>query len=268
MLLKWLVKLPEEDMPQTYEELMLLMANLEGETTYNSFEAYLRDPVNELSEEEITEALAEIAAMDAALAQARAAQDAPIELYLSMVLRCDCPVLVDYEVLHQYLVEIDGKLVEVDCLDECELIGSEEWYLQGEEGQTVRSEDYVRTVYEGDAEEYAGKTFTYVGSYDSWSDWDTLDADLSKDVLEEYTLSEDGDYSGFVLRYVLKEEPKQDAEDDQNTTETTQPEDDSDVETAPLTGDHTTIGLYALLLLTALAALTAMVAMKKAYRKE
>jgi len=260
------IVMTEENRPKTFEEFALFVVNLNGEVQYDSYEAVLRDPASGYTEEEIQELLAEMRAQDEALAAARAENETyPTSLYILMSLHCDCPYLVDYEVYHQYLVEKNGKLVEVGVIDECEFLGEDTYYLRGEEGTVVRSKDYVREVYDGWNEDYAGKTFTYVGSYDSWSDWYDLDADLSADTLEEYTLSEDSDYDGFVLRYVLKEEaPKKDADKDAKPEKNTDTEDGTAAgESAPLTGDGMPVGMYTMLLVTALAALAAMLGLKK-----
>lgn len=244
--------------------IMALMDYVAKVSTDGQYETYLELLQDQYAEEEVAIMIAEVEAADELLAMARNGEY-PNQLAISMTLLCDCPVMVDYEVLHQYLVEVDGKLVEVDLLDECEIIGSDDFYLQGELGQVVRSEDYVRTVYEGMVEEYAGKTFTYVGSYDSMSDWYDLNVDISGDALEEYTLSEDYDYDGFVLRYVLVEETED--EQDKNLGAEIDADKDKDEvitggEDAPLTGDHTPVVTYTMLLATAFAALAAMCGLK------
>ena len=254
----------EGEAPTTMMELMDYVVKL---STEGAYETYLEMVQDMYSEEEAAVLIAEIEAADELLTMARNGEY-PNQLAISMTLLCDCPVLVDYEVLHQYLVEKDGRLVEIDYLDECDIIGHEYFYLQGEVGQVVRGEDYARPVYEGMVEEYAGKTFTYVGSYDSWADWDDLEVDISGDALDEYTLSEDYDYDGFVLRYVLTEDT--DDEEDKNLgAELDADKDDEDAdaviedgEDAPLTGDGTPIGAYAMLFATAAAALAAMFALK------
>lgn len=201
--------LTEEEMPQTYEAFMLLMVNLSGETQYSSYEEALSDPINELTEEEIQEALAEIRKSDEELAAARAAtEEYPIGMYISMVLCCDCPWMVDYGISHQYLVEKDGKLVEIDCLYEEEFFDDEDFYLYDEAGTTVYAKDFVREIYEGVDEKYVGKQFAYVGSYNEEALWEEdATADFSEYALDEFVLDEESEIYGLVLRYILVEEP-------------------------------------------------------------
>lgn len=203
------ITLAEEEMPQTYEAFMLLMANLSGETQYSSYEEALRDPINELTEEEIQEALAEIRKSDEELAAARAAtEEYPIGMYISMVLCCDCPTMVEYSILHQYLVEKDGELIEIDWLYEEEFFEDEYFYLYDEAGTTVYAKDFVREVYEGADEKYVGKQFAYMGSYNEDALWEEdATADFSEYALDEFVLDEESEICGLVLRYVLVEEP-------------------------------------------------------------
>lgn len=201
--------LTEEEMPQTYEAFMLLMVNLSGETQYSSYEEALRDPINELTEEEIQEALAEIRKSDEELAAVRAAtEEYPIGMYISMVLCCDCPWMVDYGISHQYLVEKDGKLVEIDCLYEEEFFDDEDFYLYDEAGTTIYAKDFVREIYEGVDEKYVGKQFAYMGSYNEEALWtEDTTADFSEYALDEFVLDEESEIYGLVLRYILVEEP-------------------------------------------------------------
>lgn len=203
------LNLTEEEMPQTYEAFMLLMANLSGETQYNSYEEVLRDPINELTEEEIQENLAEIRNFDEELAAARAAaEEYPIGLYISMILCCDCPWMVEYSISHQYLVEKDGKLIEIDWLFEEEFYDDEEFYLYDEAGQTVYGKDFVREIYEGIDQGYVGKQFSYVGSYNEEALWEEdATADFSEYALDKFVLDEESEIYGLVLRYILVEEP-------------------------------------------------------------
>lgn len=203
------ITLTEEEMPQTYEAFMLFMVNLTGETQYSSYEEALRDPINELTEAEIQEALAEIRKSDEELAAARAAaEEYPIGLYISMVLCCDCPWMVEYSISHQYLVEKDGELIEIDWLYEEELFDDEDFYLYDEAGTTVYAKDFVREIYEGVDEKYVGKQFAYMGSYNEEALWEEdATADFSEYALDEFVLDEESEIYGLVLRYILVEEP-------------------------------------------------------------
>ncbi len=246
----------EGEEPETMMELMDYAIKVSEKGKYATYAEWVQA---EYSAEEAAVMIAEIEAADQLLAAARNGEY-PNVLTISMELLCDCPPLVDFEIYHQYLVEKDGKLIEIDTIDEYDFLGEFEW-LEGDAGQTIYSEDFIRTVYEGKVKEYAGKKFEYVGSYDPWCDWHNLEADLSGDELEEYVLSEDYDYDGFVLRYVLKEDAgtagAQDTDSDMDKDLIA-----TGAEAAPLTGDDAPFAGYAVLLMTAFAAFTSMFVLK------
>lgn len=247
----------EGQAPTTMMELMDYAVQVAEKGKYATYEEWV---LAEYGPEEAAIMIAEIEAADQLLTMARNGEY-PNQLIVSMKLLCDCLPLIEYEVYHQYLVEKDGKLVEIDCIDELDFLGDEVYWLEGEEGQEIYSDDFVRTVYEGKVKKYAGKTFEYVGSYDPWCDWHNLEADLSGDELEEYVLSEDYDYDGFVLRYVLKEDAgtagAQDTDSDMDKDLIA-----TGAEAAPLTGDDAPLAGYAVLLMTAFTAFTSMFVLK------
>lgn len=278
------IVLTEEEKPKTYEELALFLENLGSETQYDSYEEALRSYADELeyTEEDIQMMLEEVRKQDEALAAARAETETyPTDFWVFMLLFCDCPFMIDYEITHQYLVEKDGKLEEIDFLWEEDFWEDEDAYLCDEEGTVIRGEDFRRDVYKGEIPEYAGKTFTYVGSYDEEALWELdSDEDYSSYAMDQFVLNRDLEPYGLVLRYVLKEdttvEPIDPGEDDKTPSngENTVPTDDDKVKqpaavetekaaSAPETGDHTPIGIYIALLVTAVCAVIVLLALKK-----
>ena len=197
------IVLTEETRPQTVEEFALLVANLGSEEPYDSYEDALRDPANEYTEEEIQELLADVQEQDAALAAARAkTEEYPIDLYVSMLLCCDC--LWSYQIGHCYMVEKDGKLESIDLVWESKEDEGGDAYLKAPKGTLIQAEDYLELEYNGTVEAYAGESFVFTGSYDTW--WDPGVEDWTDYALEEnqFTLG-NPEYDGMILTYVLEE---------------------------------------------------------------
>ncbi len=261
--------------PQNYTELLDYIAKNDPEGSYEDYQAALKDS-GFFETDEIDSLTALFLEADQQLEAARNGTY-PMQLSITMNLLCDCPVMVEYAIAHQYLIEKDGELVEVDFIEEGEQDDWGFYILKGEEGQVIRGKDYVKETYDGKNEDYQGRTFTFLGSYDDTAVIvEDATADWSDYQLEEYTLSEDYDYTGLVLRYVLKEEPKETVKNTETGNKDVKPvavketkkatnkvthEDgeQSEVEAAPATGDKTPVGLYVSLLaavVTAMAWLT------------
>jgi len=244
----------------TYIGLMDEIAKLEGFETYH--DALLAE---DYTEEEIAEEMELYIEMDAMLQQARSGAY-PATLDLFGVLACECPVMEYYEIYHEYYKEdLDGNRSLVARVAEGDEEGLGFSALKGATGSYIRAEDYIQC-------EYEGRTYEYVNSYDSFTIYDEK-PNWEKDIVTEFKLG-DMMYSGMVLRYVEKEvppdpEPVPDIEDDADV-EPSEPEADSDQDTevSPPTGDHTMIGIYIALIVTALAAVIVLLAYNKKKNKE
>ena len=240
-----ILEIPEVKDAQTVQEILDALAKM---MEYESLEAMLVD--FEMTEEEMTQLNAMVALVEDVLAQAKAGTFAGI-LVDSGYLTCACPDLEYYEIYHEYYKEVNGKRTLVARIAE----NSDEWgssMVTGEAGDYIRAEDWIQC-------EFDGLTYDYVNSYDSWVMYDE-EPKWDSDIVTEFKLG-DFEYSGLVLRYVYVEEPE--------VTVDPSPEDDGDQELtqqdeeAPLTGDHTPIGLYVALLITALVAVVVLFAYKK-----
>lgn len=206
-----------------------------------------------------------IALMDETLMQARNGEY-PASLYVLANLTCECPVMEYYEIYHEYYKEdLEGNRTLVARVAEGDEEGLGFSMLKGATGSYIRAEDYIQC-------EYEGRTYEYVNSYDSFTIYDEK-PNWEKDIVTEFKLG-DMMYSGMVLRYVEKEvpsapEPVLDIEDDADV-EPSEPEADSDedAEVSPPTGDHTMIGIYIALIVTALAAVIVLLAYYKKKNKE
>lgn len=144
-------------------------------------------------------------------------------------LACECPSIEYFQIIHKYYEKVDGKLkllatVYDGTYDEF----YDENYLQGYAGDIIRAQDFVNC-------KYKGQLFQYMGSYDSYALYD--DYKWSKYKMESFTLG-DWETDGLVLRYVVDKE-------------TATP---VDTTPAPDTGDRASLGMYIVLLFTALGA--------------
>ncbi len=252
-----LMEIPELKDAQTVQEVLDGFAK---SMEYDDFQAMLVD--FEMTAEEIAELDTAIAEIEEIFNQAKAGTFESILTDIG-ILQCTCPILEYYEIYHEYYQEVDGKRTLVKRVAENE----DEWgfsNLTGESGSYIRAEDWIKC-------EYDGVTYDYVNSYDSMVTFDE-EPNWEEDIVTEFQL---GDYlfcSGLVLRYVHVEEPAApvdedlDAadEDDGTVSDDCDADDtESDVEAAPLTGDHTPIGLYVALLATAAVAIIVLVAYMK-----
>lgn len=120
---------------------------------------------------------------------------------------CGCPVRTEYEIVHQYFKEVNGKMKLMGTV----FSGPMNGYYEGFTGDVIKASDYVKC-------KYKSETYQYIGSYDwlamlydqaevdkhyndkSW--WENKKAD--KLVLGD---GEDSDSSdGLLLRYEIKEQ--------------------------------------------------------------
>lgn len=147
-------------------------------------------------------------------------------------LACECPSIDYFQIIHKYYQRTDGRLKLMATVYE----GSYDDYfegkcLQGYTGDIIKAKDFVNCKYDG-------QLFDYMGSYDSyvlydnykWSDYE----------LDSFTLG-DWQTDGLILRYVIDKEKEAVTEKPVSTQ-------------TPDTGDRASLGMYIVLLFTALGA--------------
>lgn len=181
-------------------------------------------------------------------------------------LTCDCPELSEFEIVHRYYEKVNGKMKLVGTVYEGEY--DEVWgdyYIPAKSGDLVKASDYVNPVYKG-------KTYEYLGSYDSdvllledwgesfkWSDYK----------MDSFVVDADdgmGTY-GLVLRYVIDKGTTGGNGNGGNGGNGSGQTDPASGETAPKTGDDAPIGMYIALLITAIGAVGAAAAYRKTEKK-
>lgn len=247
-LLAEFLEIPGVKDAQTVQEILDAVAKY---AEYESFDKMLADL--EMTEADISELNAMVALVEDVLAQAKAGTFEGI-LVDSGYLTCACPVLEYFEIYHEYYKEVNGKRNLVARIAE----NSDEWgmsMVKGAVGDYVQAEDWIKC-------EYDGLTYDFVNSYDSWVLYDD-EPNWEDDIVTEFKLG-DFEYSGLVLRYVH-------VEDSETPVDTSTDDADKDAqggEDAPLTGDHTPIGLYIALLATAIVAVIVLFVYKKRNKKD
>lgn len=169
-------------------------------------------------------------------------------------LTCSCPEMTEYQIQHRYYERVDGKLKLVGTVHEGVYDADlKAYYLTGKSGTVIRASDFKNTSYKG-------RTYSYMGSYDDFALYDKWKGYEMK----SFVLGEDFT-NGLVLRYVYdKGGSAAPAGNGGNGGGQSDPAAGS--ETAPQTGDNAPMGMYILLLITAVAA-TGSVAAYKRVRK-
>ena len=153
-------------------------------------------------------------------------------------LACECPSIDYFQIIHRYYERADGKLKLLGTVYE----GSyddyyEEKFLQGYAGDIINAKDFINCKYDG-------KLFEYMGSYDSYVLYD--DYKWSDYKLDSFTLG-DWETDGLVLRYVI--------DSGKTAASAESAAGDPDKGSAlPDTGDRSSLGMYIVLLFTALGA--------------
>lgn len=195
------------------------------------YEAFLRNPDNELTEEEIQEELEGLKEYENIIAQFDNGYKGM--LILDATAKCNCPEMGYYTVNHEYY-DKDGNLADFDWEDSVAVeLGTE---------ISVDKLNYVTT--------YGGVEYKVEGVY--LMDGETFDVDYTKPVtsfkVEEYT--------DVYVKYVPVEKTTTDTTTDNDTTVDTNKETDNDVKDnndvdTPETGDDTPIALYVVLMAAA-----------------
>lgn len=160
--------------------------------------------------------------------------------------KCGCPYLMEYEIVHQYFKVTNGKATLVGTVREGDYKGSESPKVYKEwEGFEVKASDYKNC-------EYKGNTYHYIGSYDSlnecFDDMDVQDFYDDKqyfdryEAVTEYTLDHDkDDVDGLLLCYEIVD----------NT------------ESSPSTGDDSDMGIYFAIMALAVAVMASSVFIRR-----
>lgn len=144
-------------------------------------------------------------------------------------LACHCPAIDYFQIIHKYYERVNGKLKLLGTVcDGTYDADYQDYYIKGYVGDTIKGKDFANCWYDG-------RLFEYVGSYDAYALYD--DYKWSDYKLDSFTVG-DWQTDGLVLRYVVEGE-----------TETA-----LDKAIAPDTGDRTSLGMYIVLLFTALGA--------------
>lgn len=161
--------------------------------------------------------------------------------------KCGCPYLMEYEIVHQYFKVTNGNVTLVGTVREGDYQSSEgitkvyrEW-----EGFQVKASDYKNC-------EYKGKTYHYIGSYDAYNEcFDDMDAQDFYDerqyydryeAVTEYTLNLDkNDFAGLLLCYEIVD----------NT------------ESSPSTGDDSDMSIYFAIMALAVAVMASSVFIRR-----
>lgn len=155
-------------------------------------------------------------------------------------LACECPSIDYFQIIHRYYERADGKLKLLGTVYE----GSYDDYfdgkcLQGYSGDIIKAKNFVNCKYDG-------QLFEFMGSYDSYVLFD--DYKWSDYELDSFTLG-DWETDGLVLRYVIDSDKTAAAPGGIAGTG------DSDKgDPLPDTGDRSSLGMYIVLLFTALGA--------------
>ncbi len=201
----------------------------EGEDMLSALEALME---KKFTDEERAQINKEIADIDAVLNYVRDEKYSGTVI-AGVYVTCGCPVSMEYEIIHQYFKEVNGKMK----LAGTEQYGPEDGYYSGFTGDMIKAADYIKC-------EYKGETYEYIGSYDSEAElYDQKDVDefysdedwWSESRMDEFVLDDDDDSPfGLVLRYELKDSAGSGMLADNGN---------------PQTGDNSFIELYAVLLL-------------------
>ena len=156
-------------------------------------------------------------------------------------LACECPSIDYFQIIHRYYERTDGgKLKLLATVYE----GTYDDYfdgkcLQGYSGDIIKAKNFVNCKYDG-------QLFEFMGSYDSYVLFD--DYKWSDYELDSFTLG-DWETDGLVLRYVIDSDKTAAAPGGIAGTG------DSDKgDPLPDTGDRSSLGMYIVLLFTALGA--------------
>ena len=241
-----LLEMPEAEEVQNLQQMLEALAKF---MEYESLDKMYAD--FELTEEEIKELQDALIFADDILAQAQAGTFEGTLVDMG-TLSCTCPILDVFEVYHEYYKEVNGKRTLVARIAE----NGDQWgesTVEGVSGDYIRAEDWIKC-------EFDGVTYDFVNSYDSWVIYEE-EVNWEKDILTEFKLG-DFEYSGFVLRYVHVENTDEVVVPDDHTDGSVNP-DNGDAQEAPLTGDHTPLGVYVALLITAVLAIIALLVHKK-----
>lgn len=153
---------------------------------------------------------------------------------------CGCPFKVEYEIVHQYFKEVNGKM---------KLMGTVNYGPNdGFSGDTVKASDYIRC-------RYKGETYKYIGSYDSYLEMEPEEVAeyyndkewWEEDALDEYVLDEDDPYapSGLLLRYEIR----------------------ASLTSSPETGDNSSMLPYIITLVLSIAAMAATIGFRRGSRR-
>lgn len=157
---------------------------------------------------------------------------------------CGCPFKVEYEIVHQYFKEVNGKMKLMGTVN----YGPNDGFYDGFSGDTVKASDYIRC-------RYKGETYKYIGSYDSYIEMEPEDVAeyynneewWEEDVLDEYVLDEDDPYapSGLLLRYEIR----------------------ASLASLPETGDNSSMLPYIITLVLSIAAMTVTIGFGRGSRR-
>ncbi|MGN0659083.1 MAG: hypothetical protein ACI4LA_05700 [Emergencia sp.] len=169
-------------------------------------------------------------------------------LIAGAVLSCDCPEIMSYQIQHRYYEKVNGKTKLVSVVYEGEYSDlAETWFMSGAAGDVIRGADFRNDTYKG-------RTYTYMGSYDSTVIYD--DFKWSQYEMDSFVLGGDDNIFGLVLRYVYDKEGAAASGGSEDGS-------DSGDGSVPATGDSKPIGMYILLLVTAVAATGAVAAYRR-----
>ncbi len=172
-------------------------------------------------------------------------------LFAGAELSCSCPFSSDFQIIHRYYKKVDGKLKMVGTVFEGEYDPEwDDYYITGTSGDVIKASDYIQPVYKG-------KTYEYMGSYDSITRYKGFDWDDYK--MDSFVLDDEDSFTdGLILRYVI--------DVGGNGAENSGGENGSaghggdgtgngSGQTAPKTGDESPLGMYVLLMAAAAGAL-------------
>ena len=195
------------------------------------------------TEEEKAQIKDELDKIDATLSYMKS-EDYSGTVITGVYVTCGCPFKVEYEIVHQYFKEVNGKMKLIGTVN----YAPNDGFYVGFSGDTVKASDYIRC-------RYKGETYKYIGSYNSYIEMEPEEVAeyynneewWEEDALDEYVLDEDDPYAplGLLLRYEIR----------------------ASSASSPETGDNSSMLPYIITLVLSLAAMAVTIGFRRGSRR-